>query len=284
MVREVPEPVTGPGEVLVRTVASGVNPVDWKTRVGMCGEPFGGFPAVLGSDLAGVVVSSDHPGFAPGDRVVTMTAQLGTGVGAWSDLVAVPASWLVPAPRSTSLLEAATLPLAGLTALQSLERLELKPGERLLVTGGVGAVGAMAVQLALHLAVKTDVLVSRPSHHRAALELGAEHVSHDPADLPAAAYDAVFDTAGVHVGRTLVSGGRLVSVSDDPLPDLSDWGATAARHYVQQDARGLEHLVSMVDEGLLRLRVATTVPVGDVRAAHEHFATGGAVGKVVLTF
>ncbi|MFI6071488.1 NADP-dependent oxidoreductase [Actinoplanes sp. NPDC051343] len=141
--REVPTPVPAAGEVLVRTIASSINPVDWKTRAWDRGPAF---PMTLGWDLSGVVAHSTVPRFAPGDRVITMSGQIATGLGTWADLV--PARIRTAAPQRLALVEAAALPLAGLTASQALERVKPGPGERILVTGAVGGVGSLALQLA----------------------------------------------------------------------------------------------------------------------------------------
>ena len=155
------------------------------------------------------------------------------------------------------------------------------PGERNLVTGAVGGVGSLAVQLARRSGARVDALVSRLAHVPAARDLGAGLVTDRVADLPARVYDAVFDTASVHPGPALIPGGRYISITDDPLPaDLSG----AAKNQVREDAQGLADLVSLVDAGELRVRVGSYHAIEDVRRAHELFEAGGGLGKVVLTF
>ncbi|RBM06231.1 NADP-dependent oxidoreductase [Streptomyces sp. PT12] len=277
-VREVPEPKAVEGELLVRTVASTLNPVDWKTRawesVGI--EP----PATLGWDSAGVVVGGAVDGFAVGDRVFAMSAQVATGLGTWAELVSLPARLVAHAPATLTLPEAATLPLAGVTAVQALEKLRLKEGQRLLVTGGVGAVGGLAIQLARHAGIVVDTLVSRAEHVAEARALGAELVIDRPVNLPHDSYDGALDTAGVDVSAAVAPGGAYVSVSDEPLPDLPG----AAKSYVQEDNQALARLAALVDAGELRTRVAAYHPVDEVRLAHERFEAGGLLGKVVLLF
>ncbi|HYN94965.1 MAG TPA: NADP-dependent oxidoreductase [Pilimelia sp.] len=275
--RAVSAPRPQPGEVLVRTIASSINPVDWKTRAWDRGPAF---PMTLGWDLAGVVVQSAVPAFTVGDRVIGMSAQSATARGVWADLVAVPADILTAAPTRIPLATAAALPLAGLTALQALERVRPLPGERFLVTGAVGGVGALAVQLARRSGVRVDGLVSRPDHVAAARELGAELVTDRVQDLPDGAYDAVFDTASVHPGPALRADGRYVSITDDPLPDLPH----ASKNQVRQDAAGLAELASLVDAGELQVRVAEYAPIEQVHHAHRLFEAGGLLGKVVLLF
>jgi NADPH:quinone reductase-like Zn-dependent oxidoreductase len=276
--REVPTPVPAAGEVLVRTIASSINPVDWKTRAWDRGPAF---PMTLGWDLSGVVAHSTVPRFAPGDRVIAMSGQIATGLGTWADLVAVPARILTAAPQRLPLVEAAALPLAGLTASQALERVKPGPGERILLTGAVGGVGSLAIQLARRSGARVDALVSRPGHVPAARELGAELVTDRLADLPAEAYDAVLDTASVHPGPALIPGGRYVSITDDPLPTNIP-GAT--KNQVREQAQGLADLVSLVDAGELSVRVGAYYSIEDVHRAHELFEAGGLLGKVILTF
>ncbi|MFJ6743244.1 NADP-dependent oxidoreductase [Streptomyces sp. NPDC091279] len=277
VVREVPAPVPGPGEVLIRTVASSLNPVDWKTRARDIGPEL---PATLGWDLAGVVVASEHPDHRAGDQVIAMSAQIATGLGTWAEQVVLPARLLAPAPTTVALADAAALPLAGVTALQALELAKVGAGDRVLVTGAVGGVGGIAVQLARRAGATVDGLVSRLEHLGAARELGAVDVWHTPVDLPGRTYTAVLDTVGIDAGAALVEGGRYVSVSDEPLADIPG----AAVSYVQENQDHLAHLAALVDSGELRLRVAHRHPFAEVRAAHERFEAGGVLGKVLLTF
>jgi len=276
-VEEIPDPVPAPGEVLVKAAAGSLNPVDWKTRALDIGPAL---PATLGWDLSGTVVATDGTDFRPGDEVVAMSAQIATGRGTWSELVTLPAHLLTHAPTTIPLTDAAALPLAGVTAVQALEKTALTEGTRLLVIGATGAVGGIAVQLALRTGATVDALVSRPAHHTEARELGAAHVTHTLTDLTAGAYDAVLDTAGLDAGHLLAPGGRYVSISDEPLPDIPG----AVKSYVQENREHLADLVSLVDKGALRVRVAVRYPIDEVRAAHELFEAGGVLGKVLLTF
>ncbi|MER6332953.1 NADP-dependent oxidoreductase [Streptomyces sp. NPDC001034] len=276
-VREVDDPEPGVGEVLVRTVASSLNPVDWKTRAWDVGPAL---PRTLGWDLAGIVVASRSPQFAVGDRVIAMSAQLATGLGTWAELVRLPERLLAHAPVTLTLAQAATLPLAGTTAVQALAALRPGSRTRLLVTGAAGAVGGLAVQLARQAGAAVDGLVSRPEHIEVVREFGATSVTHSVAELPTGAYDAVLDTAGVDVSPALADGGLYVSVSDEPLPDVRG----AAKSYVQESGKDLAELVGLVDAGQLKVRVAAYHPVTEVRAAHERFEAGGLSGKVVLLF
>jgi NADPH:quinone reductase-like Zn-dependent oxidoreductase len=275
--REIVAPEPAAGDVLIRTAASSINPVDWKTRAWEVGPPL---PATLGWDISGQVVASNDPAHEVGTHVIAMSAQIATGRGTWAELVALPGHLLAPAPTTVPLADAAALPLAGTTAVQALRALELRAGERLLVVGAAGAVGGLAVQLARLAGAHVDALVSRPGHERAAAELGAELVWSRPQDLPRGRYEAVLDTAGADVAAALAPGGRFVSIADHPLPDVPG----ARKSYVQENAADLAHLAKLVDTDELRLRIADRFALDDIRTAHERFEAGGLLGKVLITF
>ena len=276
--REVPAPTPKPGQILVRTVASTINPLDRKTRR----KPHVPFPITLGCDVGGVVVESDAADFRPGDRVIALTFPLDHGVGAWSDLVALDPQQIAHAPATVSLSDAATIPLAGLTGLQAWDVVDLPPGERVLVTGAAGAIGGYVVQLASHAGMKVDGLVSRSSHVRPVNGLGAGFVTSDPGELPPHAYAAIVDpigapAKGVDVREFVAEGGQYVAVGSDEsqIPGGREVS-------VDDDPAGLARLVTLVDDGALELRVAAHYGLHEFRAAHEYFESGGLFGKVVL--
>ncbi|WP_211337577.1 zinc-binding dehydrogenase [Lentzea atacamensis] len=266
------EPVVGAGEVLIRVVATSINPVDDKTRQGIFGIDAS---VTLGWDLAGVVIGGELP---VGERVIAMSHQLGTGRGTWADVVVLPVGAVVRAPESVSLVEAATLPLAGLTALQTLDWLEVGAGERLLVAGAAGAVGGIAVQVAAARGVRVDALVSREGQQVP----GAELVTTDPRALTG--YDAVFDTYGAFVLGAVVEGGRYASIASQAgvVPEVD--GVRTANIQVREDGAGLGELVRLVDDGVVGLRVDSTFAIRDVRAAHDRFGQRGLSGKVAMVF
>jgi NADPH:quinone reductase-like Zn-dependent oxidoreductase len=275
--REVPDSVLRPGGVLIRTIASSINPVDWKTREWDRGPAF---PMTLGWDLAGVVIDSDDPEFRAGDRVVAMSGQLGTGVGVWSDLVCLPGTLIAPAPSRRPLVDSAALPLAGMTAALAMERLNLAPGDRILVIGAVGGTGSLVVQLARHRGAIVDALVSRPAHIAGARDLGAARAFTPTEKLDRGAYDAVFDTASVDPGPALRPGGKYVSITDDPLPPIPN----AEKPQVAEDSQVLRRLVRLVDDGTILLRIGAYYSITDIRQAHRRFEAGGLGGKLILLF
>lgn len=283
---DVPEPEPGPGEVLIRTVASSINPVDDKTREGAIAEGTPPLPMTLGWDLAGVVIDGGSTGLRAGERVIAMSHQLRTGRGTWADLVPLPAHAVAAAPRSVSLAEAATLPLPGLAALQTLDWLAVKAGERLLIAGAAGAVGALALQIARARGVEVDALVSRNAQVDFARAQGADLVATDANTLRDRHYDAVFDTFGAFVTEAVADGGRYASIATEagPIPDLTSRGVRTTVNQVHEDGAGLNELTELVDDGSLQLRVHSSFGLQEVRAAHARFLQGGLAGKITLIF
>src|SRR6185436_20651544 len=170
---EVPRPQPGPTEVLVRVTAAGVNPVDWKVRAGggFLGEP----PFTVGWDVAGVVEGLGRGGtrFAPGDRVFGMP-RFPHEAAAYADYVAAPARHFARAPASASDVEAAALPMAGLTAWQALvDTADVQPCQRVLVHAAAGGIGHLAVQIAKARGAYV-IGTARAENHAFLAELGAD--------------------------------------------------------------------------------------------------------------
>jgi NADPH:quinone reductase-like Zn-dependent oxidoreductase len=283
---EAPAPRPLDGEVLVAVVASAINPVDDKTREGAIGEGTPPLPMTLGWELAGIVVDSRTSALPTGERVFGMSHQLGTGRGTWADLVTMPAGSLAIAPSTISLVEAATLPLPGLSALQTLDWLDIRSGDRLLVTGAAGAVGGLAVQLARARGARVDALVSRPAQLKVAKELGAEWATTDRTTLPAASYDAVFDTFGAFVTDAVTDGGRYASIATQagPVPDLSHRAVRTTVNQVREDGAGLAELAKIIDTGQMKVRVDSEYGLRDVQEAHQRLLRGQLTGKIALVF
>ncbi|MER6046010.1 NADP-dependent oxidoreductase [Streptomyces sp. NPDC001793] len=283
---EVARPEPGPGEVLIRTVATSINPVDDKTREGAIGEGTPPLPMTLGWDLAGIVVDGGDSRLRAGERVIAMSHQLSSGRGTWADLVALPAAAVAAAPQAVSLVEAATLPLPGLTALQTLDWLAVSRGRRLLIAGAAGAVGGMALQIARARGVEVDALVSREAQAAFARDHGAGFVTTDRNGFQDRRYDAVFDTFGAFLTEAVADGGRYASIATQagPVPDLSARGVRTIVNQVHEDGAGLGELTELVDSGSLQPRVHSTFGLHEIHAAHQRFRAGSLAGKIAVTF
>jgi NADPH2:quinone reductase len=291
-------PEAGPGEILVKVVATSVNPFDVKLRKGEARvriEP----PAVLGHDAAGVVEAVGHAtrAFKPGDRVFYSPRPL-AGPGTYADYNVVPESIAAPLPAGLSLPEAASLPLAGSTAWAALiERAGLTLGETVLIHAGAGGVGSLAIQIAR--AAGAQVLTTcRPENADLVGDLGAaaaiDYLREDFVEAvlrltAGRGVDAVLDTVG---GDTLARSigctrphGRLVSLvntSGDLLPGYVR-NLTFHLLFMERSREKLEHVSALVERGLLRPVIDSVFGLEELAAAHARLEQGGVRGKIAVT-
>jgi NADPH:quinone reductase-like Zn-dependent oxidoreductase len=290
-VREVPEPKVGPDSVLVRVAAASINPVDYKITQGYLDGAFPVlWPLVPGWDVAGEVVGVGPAvrGVEVGQQVIGYARMDHVGSGTWAERVALPLRSVAPAPSSLDAAAASCLPLAGLTAWQSLvEVLEVGEGDTVLVHAASGGVGHLAVQIARSRGARV-VGTASARNHAYLSSLGAEPVVYGEglADrvhaLAPDGVDAVLDLVG---GAALEASpgllrtpGRLVSIVD--ADTVARLGGTYV--FVRPDAAQLTGLARLADEGRLVPHVQSTHPLDDVAAGVQE-AVAGVRGKVVLT-
>ena len=286
----VPEP--GPGEVLVRAHAAGVNPVDWKTRSGggqakKIGEQF---PLVLGWDVSGTVeeVGPEASGWSVGDEVFGLVRFPQPGA-TFAEYVAAPAQELAAKPRALTHIEAAAVPLAALTAWQALfDAGGLDAGQTVLVHAAAGGVGHLAVQLARWKGARV-VGTASANHADFLRSLGAEAVDYSREHFEDVVSDAdlVLDTLGGEVMErslaVLAKDGILVSVRDEPSEEkLQEHGVRAQRILVHPDGDQLSQIASLVDAGDLRPVIDAELPLSQVNAAFQASEAGHTRGKMVL--
>jgi NADPH:quinone reductase-like Zn-dependent oxidoreductase len=292
-VREVTDPPVGPDTVLVRARATSVNPVDWKVREGyLQGAYPHHLPIIPGWDLAGVVEAvgpSVRTGLEVGDEVFGYVRRDDLAYGTSAELVPAPERTVALKPASIPVEEAAALPLAGMTAYQSLvEGLDVQAGERVLVHAASGGVGHLAVQIAKSLGA-TVIGTGSASSHDWLRELGAAEVL-DYADGPVSEQlasvggkvDAVLDLIGGEAledsPAQLHDPTRVVSVIDaDTVHEL---GGTYV--FVRPEREHLAALARLVDHGDLRVAIAATYELDDIAEAHRHSESGHPRGKVLI--
>jgi NADPH:quinone reductase-like Zn-dependent oxidoreductase len=292
-VETVPRPRPGRGEVLVRAMAAGINPVDWKTREGggVARRLNGiGFPLILGWDVAGRVaqVGEGVTELEAGDEVYGLVRFPDIG-GAYAEYVTAPAAQLAPKPATLSFAEAAAVPLAGLTAAQAIfEVAGLAEGQRILITAGAGGVGQFAVQLAASAGARVTATASRDNLALLGA-LGADDVIDSTVggfDADSPVYDVVLDLVGSPTTRaqafSAVKLGGLVIPIPSPIDDAPA-GIAVRNHLVHPDGRRLRDLAARIDRGELRVAVEHVFPLEDVARAHERSATGHTRGKLVLS-
>ena len=285
-----PEP--GPGEVLVRVHAAGVNPVDWKTRAGggqaeKIGERF---PLVLGWDVSGTVEEAgpDAGGFDAGEEVFGLLRFPQPG-STFAEYVAAPAAELAAKPQSLSHVEAAAVPLAGLTAWQALfEAGDLQAGQTVLVHAAAGGVGHLAVQLARWKGARV-IGTASGANAEFVRSLGAEPVDYTEVRFEEAVADVDVVLVAVDADvlersfAVLRRGGTLVSIRSDPSPeDAERHGVRAERILVRPDAAQLREIASVIDGGHARPTVDTELPLVEVGKAFELSESGHTRGKIVL--
>lgn len=288
---DVPRPLPGEGEVLVRVEAAAVNPVDWKIREGYLKEMLDHpLPLIMGWDVSGVVAETG-PGvtrFKSGDEVFSRPDLLRDGT--YAEYVVIREAEVAFKPRSVDHLHAAAIPLAGITAWQALvEAAGVAPGQRVLIHGAAGGVGSYAVQLAKWRGAHV-VATASPYNHDYLRELGADEVI----DYRAVQFkdnvrdiDAVFDTIGGDTQerswQVLKKGGILVSIISPPSPEkAAAFGVRQAFVFIQPDAAVLAELARLVDAGKLRTSLEAVLPLAEARRAQELSQRGHVRGKLVL--
>lgn len=296
--REVPEPEPGPGEVLVRVHAAAINPVDTKLRedgkwVGL--EP----PIVLGSDAAGVVeaVGPGVRSLEPGDEVY-YSGKLSRRIGSYGEYNVEDAALIARKPRSLSFAEAASLPLAGMTAWDAvIERPAVRAGETVLIHGGGGGVGTLAIQLARIAGAHVFTTCGRYDFDLVE-ELGAaraidyrdeDFVDVVNTDTRGEGVDVIVDTVG---GDTLVRSmpaltrhGRMstiIGITGD-LSKAYRRNPTIHMVMMEREARKLDAIRRLVDRGQLRPVIDSVRKLADVGQAHRDLAAGRIRGKIVLS-
>ncbi|CCK28990.1 dehydrogenase [Streptomyces davaonensis JCM 4913] len=291
---EVERPQPLPTEVLVRVSAAGVNPVDWKIRAGVFPSgALGAPPFVQGWDVAGVVESGPRvTRFEPGDEVFGLIGFPRPG-GAYAEYVTAPARQFARKPEGLSFEEAAALPLAGLTAWQTLvETARIGLGDKVLVTAAAGGVGHLAAQIARsHGAEVTGT--ARAEKHDFLREVGVDHpvdYTAGPLHHTVTGQDVVLDLLGgehsFDLLRTLRPGGLLITVIGHVSPELTtlaaSLGVRVTGFLVEPDHAGLEALATLVEAGRLKVRVDQVFKLAEAAKAHEYGESNRTTGKIVL--
>jgi NADPH:quinone reductase-like Zn-dependent oxidoreductase len=293
--RQVPIPAPGLGEVLVQSLAAGVNPVDF--YAGLEGElPTGDAPPlVLGWDVAGVVRDAG-PGvvrWKAGDEVLGLI-RFPAAAGTHAECVAAPSNELVRKPEAMTFEQAGALPLAGLTAWQALVVAgEVRPGQRVLVHAAAGGVGHLAVQIAKSRGAHV-IGTARQHKHALLRSLGVDQpVDYTEPDAMAAVRDVdlVLDTLGGEHARADIPrmrpGGRLVTLlpMDPAFPEaeIRAAGVLPYRLLVEPDRGHLEELLELWRGGQLRIHIDASYPLKDTARAHACGLAGHVTGKMVIT-
>ncbi len=283
---DVPEPQPGAGEIRIRVIAAGVNPVDWKIREGMREISL---PLTMGVDVAGVVdmAGAGVDKFHLGDRVF---AKADPEQGGYAEYTVVKDGQAAHIPQSISFVEAAAIPTAGLTAWQALfDTAGLQRGQSVLIHGAAGGVGSFAVQFA-HWKGATVIGTASGTQVAFVKSLGAdkvidytkerfEDVAHD--------MDVVLDVIGgdtfMRSWQVLKPGGFLVStVAAIPEGEAEKHGVRAKHILAQSNGSELAQIAALIDGGHVKSMVTEVLPLADARQAQEESESHHAHGKIVL--
>jgi len=313
---DVPEPVVGAHDVLVRVEAAGLNPLDEKIRAGEFKQvlPYK-LPLIPGNDVAGTVirVGADVRGFKPGDEVYARPGQ--DRIGTFAERIAVAEGDLALKPASISMHEAGSLPLVALTAWQALvERGRVRPGQNVLIHAGAGGVGSIAIQLAKHLGASVATTASG-SNADFVRELGADTViDYRTQDFEQrlAGYDLVLDSLGGEnlekSLRVLGPGSKAIGIAGPPDPAFAreaalnpllrlviaglsgkirrqakKLGVTYEFLFVRASGDQLRQITALVDQGVLRPVVGRVFGFDQTPQALQSLSQGGIRGKAVIT-
>jgi NADPH:quinone reductase len=296
-VADVPTPGPGPGEARITVRAAGVNPVDYKTYSGTMGADPARLPIRLGSEASGVVTEVGPDAVGPAGPVAVGDEVIGFRLsGAYAAEVVAPASALVPKPPVLTWEQAAGLMLTGATAWHLLAATDVHKGDTVLIHGGAGGVGVMAVQLAVRRGADV-VATASPARHSFLRELGASAVTYGPGlaeRVRAAApggVDVALDLAGtdeaVDVSLDLVADreriATIVAVGRGRQAGIKVLGGgPGADPGTEIRSAARPELARLAGDGSLRVFVSRTFPLADAAAAHRSIMTGHTTGKIAL--
>ena len=273
--KRVPRPVPGPGEILVKVRAAGVGPWDGWIRAGRSALPQP-LPLTLGSDLSGDIeaIGPDVSDLRVGDPVYGVTNS--RFIGAYAEYALASAKMIARKPTSLTHIEAASVPVIAVTALQGLfEQAQLKPGQSVVIHGAAGNVGAYAVQLARRAGIRT-IATAATDEIAILRDLGADTVvdfQRQRFEDVAQSVDAVLDLVGGETQqrsfKVLRRGGKLISAVSPPDKDLAkSHGVEAAFFLVKVTSRYLTEIAHLIDGGELRTRIGMVLPLAEAREAH----------------
>ncbi|ONH28078.1 hypothetical protein BL253_20475 [Pseudofrankia asymbiotica] len=292
---ELPRPEPGPGEMLIRVEAATINPADLSFREGRVGSAITGPPPHVGGLEAAGTVAAAGPGsrWEEGQRVAAITAFIPGGRGAHAEFLLVPDDAVALLPDALRTVEAAVIPMSGLTAQLAVDQAGAAPGTTVAVTGAGGAVGAFAVELAVAAGARV-IAVAGAEYADRLRAMGVSDLVARGEGAPArlrelvpGGVDVVID--GALLGEALLpairDGGRLIAVraySGATERGIAT-GTISVRVYGREQAK-LQRLVDLAAAGSLTPRVAATFPAARAAEAHQRLAAGGAGGRLVLTF
>ncbi|GAB6550019.1 NADP-dependent oxidoreductase [Bacillus mobilis] len=288
--RQVLKPVVKDNEVLIRILATSVNPVDWKIRKGELQQQLRfSFPIILGLDVAGIIeeVGEEVECFKIGDKVYTKPENIGQG--SYAEFITVKSDLVSYMPTNLSFEEAASIPLAGLTAWQSLvDYAKIKEHDRVLIHAGAGGVGSLAIQIAKSFGAFVATTASS-KNEEFLKSLGADLVidyKKDKFEELLSDFDIVLDTIGGEVQeksfQIIKPGGVLVSIVHEPIQKVK--GIKSGFLWLKPNGKQLEELSDLIVHGKIKPIISKVVPFNEAGVREAHILSEGqhVRGKIVM--
>jgi len=292
---DAPIPRVSTDKVLVEVKASGVNPVDWKIREGYFQQmvPLQ-FPATLGTDFSGVIKELEQnvsTNFNIGDEVYGQASLLSGGSGSFAELALTNIKSIAVKPKTLNHIEASSLPLVGASTWQGLvDNIGLSKNQKILIHGGAGGIGTIAIQLAKHLGAYVGTTV-KSEDKEFVQQLGADEIvdyTTQNFDDILHDYDAAFDTVGGETYKksfkVLKNNGTIVSMLEQPDSNLmNQYGVKAIFQFTETTSERLTKLVQWIDQNNVKVNVEKTFPLSETAKALDYQRDVHPRGKVVIT-
>lgn len=292
-INDVPRPEVTDDKILVQVKAAGVNPFDWKVQLGYMKDfiPLQ-LPVTLGGDISGVVVKvgAEVEVIKEGDEVFGQANVVAGESGAFAEFALTSSISLAKKPANVSFLESGAIPLTGVSAVQALyDHIGLTSGQKILVHGGAGGIGTVAIQIVKHLGAHVITTVST-SDIEYVKELGADEVidyKNQKFEELIKDIDAVFDTVGQETNRrsyqVLKKGGKLVSMVEQPDESLvGQYHIEYIYQATKVNPERLQKLAKLIDEGVITVHIEKTFPLDQAGDALKYLRQTPPKGKVIL--
>jgi NADPH2:quinone reductase len=295
---DVPPPEPAADEVLIEVAYAAVNPVDWKIREGMLAGMFPHeFPVILGWDAAGTVkgTGKNVTGFRIGDRVYAYCRKPKVGFGTYAEFVAMNQAAVAPMPKNVGFAEAAGIPLAGLTAWQSLfDAAKIQAGDKVLIHAGAGGVGSLAIQFAKHTGAEVFTTAGGANHAYVkslgadvAIDYTKENFIDAVRKREPGGIDLVYDAVGGDVQtksyEVLKKGGRLVAIVNPPVEEEARrYGVEASHVFVTPDGEQLRRIGALIESGAVKPPALQEMRLEEAAEALRRSQAGHVRGKIVL--
>lgn len=290
---DVPKPTPKEGQVLIEVHASSINPFDWKVRKGFMQKMKQlAFPVTLGGDISGVITELGEgvTNFSVGDKVYGQANIFGSGSGAFAEFAVTSSSQIAKMPDGLDFPEAGAIPLTGVSALQVIEdHMKLQAGQKILIHGGAGGIGSIAIQIAKHLGAYVVTTASAKATEYVK-SLGADEVIDyhtQKFDEILHDFDAVFDTVGEETYeksfKVLKAGGIIVSMVAGPNEELAkQYAVTAVVQSTKVTTESLERLSTLIKTGAVKIKVDTIFSLEQIQEAFRAQEEGSPLGKIVV--